>query len=86
VLSDEAGARKPARAIFEVALAQLGLDPLEALFVGDRSVDDVAGAAAVGMSTTQALWFRTDDPGEIEPDFLAFTPADVLTAVKRLGG
>ena len=54
--------------------------------MGDRLVDDVAGAAAVGMSTAQALWFRADEGGEVEPDFLAFTPADVLTAVKRLGG
>ena len=42
--SGEVGARKPAPAIFENALAQLGLDPLEAVFVGDRLVDDIAGA------------------------------------------
>jgi putative hydrolase of the HAD superfamily len=86
VLSGEIGVRKPSPAIFERALAALGLDPLEVLFVGDRLTDDVAGAAAVGMSTAQALWFRADEGGEAEPDFLAFTPADVLTAVKRLGG
>jgi putative hydrolase of the HAD superfamily len=86
VLAGEVGARKPAPAIFENALAQLGLDPLEAVFVGDRLGDDIAGAAGVGMSTVQALWFRADEGGEVEPDFLAFTPADVLTAVKRLGG
>ena len=56
------------------------------MFVGDRVVDDIAGAAGIGMSTVQALWFRADEGGEVEPDFLAFTPADVLTAVKRLGG
>ena len=86
VLSGEVGVRKPAPGIFEQALAQLGLDPLEAVFVGDRLVEDIAGAAAVGMSTVQALWFRADEDGGTEPDFLAFTPADVLTAVKRLGG
>ena len=86
VLSGEVGARKPAAAIFERALAELGVDALEALFVGDRLVDDVSGAAAAGMTTAQALWFRADDASaEIEPDFLAFTPADVLTAVKQLG-
>jgi putative hydrolase of the HAD superfamily len=86
VLSGEVGVRKPSPAIFERALAELGIDPLEALFVGDRLSDDVAGAAAVGISTAQALWFRADEGGEVEPDFLAFTPADVLIAVKRLGG
>jgi putative hydrolase of the HAD superfamily len=86
VLSGEVGARKPDAAIFEHALAELGgPDPLDVLFVGDRLVDDVAGAAAVGMTTAQAVWFRADDaPSEVEPDFLAFTPADVLIAAKRL--
>jgi HAD superfamily hydrolase (TIGR01509 family) len=86
VLSDEVGVRKPSRAIYELALAQLGLDPLEAVHVGDRVVDDVAGASAIGLGTVQALWFHADDAGDAEPDFLAFTPADVLTSVKRLGG
>jgi putative hydrolase of the HAD superfamily len=85
VLSGEVGARKPDPAIFERALDELGVDPLETLFVGDRLVDDIGGAAALGMTTAQALWFRADDaPGGLEPDFLAFTPADVLTAVERL--
>jgi HAD superfamily hydrolase (TIGR01549 family) len=85
VLSAEVGARKPDAAIFEHALAQLDADPLETLFVGDRLLDDVAGASALGMTTAQAVWFRIDEAdGAVEPDFLAFTPADVLTAVERL--
>jgi len=55
------------------------------LHVGDRLRDDIAGAAALGISTAQAVWFHADDPlAGVEPDFLAFTPADVLTAVARL--
>lgn len=85
VLSGEVGARKPEPAIFERALAELGVDAADAVFVGDRLVDDVQGAAAVGMTTVQALWFRVDDgAGRVEPDFLAFTPVDVLAAVRRL--
>jgi HAD superfamily hydrolase (TIGR01509 family) len=85
VLSGEVGARKPAAAIFERALSALGVDALDALFVGDRLRDDVEGAAAVGMTTAQALWFRADEAaGEVEPDFLAFTPADVLIAARQL--
>ena len=30
------------------------------------------------MTTVQALWFRADDAPGIEPDFMAFTPMDVL--------
>jgi HAD superfamily hydrolase (TIGR01549 family) len=85
VLSGEVGARKPDAAIFETALAALGVDATAALYVGDRLVDDVQAAAAVGMLTVQALWFRVDDPvGEIEPDFMAFTPRDVLDIARTL--
>ena len=85
VLSGEVGSRKPEPAIFERALAELGVDAADAVFVGDRLVDDVEGAAAVGMTTVQALWFRVDDgPGRVEPDFLAFTPVDVLAALRSL--
>jgi putative hydrolase of the HAD superfamily len=85
VLSSDVGSRKPDAAIFLRALEQLGVDPLEAMFVGDRLVADVQGAENVGMTTVQALWFRADDDTTgIEPDFMAFTPMDVLNAVRRL--
>ena len=79
------GARKPGPLIFERALSELGVVAVHALFVGDRLVDDVQGAADVGMTTVQALWFRADDDTSgIEPDFMAFTPMDVLNVVRRL--
>jgi putative hydrolase of the HAD superfamily len=84
VFSDEVGFRKPQPEIFLHALAQLGVDPENAMFVGDRLDTDVQGAAQVGMATVQALWFRADDTPGIEPDFMAFTPMDVLNAVRRL--
>lgn len=85
VLAGEVGARKPGAAIFERALAALEVDATAVLHVGDRLEDDVAGAAALGMTTAQALWFEADDtPAGVEPDFLAFTPMDVLNAVRRL--
>jgi HAD superfamily hydrolase (TIGR01509 family) len=84
VFSGEFGARKPQPEIFLHALAQLGVEPESAMFVGDRLDTDVQGAARVGMATVQALWFRADDTPGIEPDFMAFTPMDVLNAVRRL--
>jgi putative hydrolase of the HAD superfamily len=85
VFSTEVGVRKPDPAIFLDALGRLGVDPVDALFVGDRLDVDVHGAANVGMTTVQALWFNADDsPAAIEPDFMAFTPMDVLNAVRRL--
>ena len=85
VFSSEAGWRKPHPAIFERALAALGVEPAAALFVGDSLANDVGGARAVGMRTCQALWFAADDDdGAPEPDFRAFTQMDVLTVVGRL--
>ena len=86
VFSSEVGFRKPHRAIFERALELLGgVDPANALMVGDRLFEDVGGAAALGLYTCQALWFRADELGDgPEPDFRAFTQMDVVTALKRL--
>jgi HAD superfamily hydrolase (TIGR01509 family) len=84
VWSGEVGARKPEPEIFLHALERLGVDPTDALFVGDSLERDVQGAGDVGMTTVQALWFRADDTPGIEPDFMAFTPMDVLNAVRRL--
>lgn len=85
VFSSEVGRRKPHAAIFQRALDALGADPAETLFVGDTLATDIAGAAALGMHTCQALWFRADeDEDGPEPDFRAFTQMDVLTAVRRL--
>jgi HAD superfamily hydrolase (TIGR01549 family) len=86
VYSSEVGLRKPAPEIFLRGLSELGVEPHLAMFVGDRLETDVAGAANVGMTTVQALWFTADDTPGIEPDFMAFTPMDVLNAVRRLAG
>lgn len=48
VTSAEAGAAKPDPAIFRIALARLGVEPADAVHIGD-SEDDEAGARAAGM-------------------------------------
>jgi putative hydrolase of the HAD superfamily len=85
VFSDEVDSRKPDPGIFLAALDALGVDPTAAMYVGDRLDTDVQGAANLGMTTAQALWFCADDsPSAFEPDFLVFTPMDVLNAVRLL--
>lgn len=85
VFSSEIGMRKPHPAIFERALEALEVDAEHALFVGDRLYEDVRGAAEVGMTTVQALWFRADEhPDGAEPDHQAFTQLDVLNVVRRI--
>ena len=83
VFSSEIGRRKPDPAIFRHALERIAVEPEAALFVGDTLATDVAGAAALGMHTCQAVWFRADD-GEPDAEFQAFTQMDVLTIVGRL--
>ncbi|HZP71937.1 MAG TPA: HAD family hydrolase [Gaiellaceae bacterium] len=84
VFSDEVGLRKPTAEIFLQACRELAIEPSDTMFVGDRLDADVQGAANLGMTTVQALWFSADDTQGIEPDFMAFTPMDVLNAVNRL--
>jgi putative hydrolase of the HAD superfamily len=85
VFSSEVGKRKPHPAIFERALAALGVEPENALFVGDRLYEDIRGAGELGMTTVQAIWFRADEhPEGREPDYQAFTQADVLNVARRL--
>ena len=85
VFSEELGIRKPAPGIFLHAAAELGVEPQAAVYVGDDLENDVQGAANVGMTTVQAMWFRADDnPQSIDPDYVAFTPMDVLNIVRRL--
>ncbi len=85
VFSSEVGTRKPHPAIFRRALGALGVQPENALFVGDRLYEDIRGAGELGMKTVQAVWFRADEhPEGREPDYQAFTQADVLNVARRL--
>ncbi len=49
VYSQQIGAEKPHRRIFEAALERLDLPAVRVLHVGDRRRHDVEGARAVGM-------------------------------------
>jgi putative hydrolase of the HAD superfamily len=85
VFSSEVGVRKPRPEIFYRALDELGVEPGRALFVGDRLEADIKGAAELGMTTVQAMWFRAEESEDwIEPDYRAFTMVDVLNVVERL--
>lgn len=67
--SSELGIRKPRPQIFLNALEQVGAKPGESVFVGDRLVDDIAGAHAVGMRAVLTRQYRREDPADdIRPD------------------
>jgi len=81
VLSDEYGRahRKPDPLPFERALADLGLDAADAVFVGDRPGKDVAGPAAIGLP---AIRVRTGEWHDAPDDPRAWrSVATVVDAV-----
>ncbi len=49
VIPQEAGADKPDRAIFDLAVGRAGVKPVEALHVGDQYYIDAAGAMNAGL-------------------------------------
>jgi putative hydrolase of the HAD superfamily len=50
VFSAAVGLRKPDPRIYRIALEMLGVEPGEAMFVGDGANDELAGAERVGMT------------------------------------
>lgn len=55
VISGEHGVAKPDPAIFQLALDELAVDPLDAWCIGDSLATDVAGAHRAGIT---ALWLN----------------------------
>jgi putative hydrolase of the HAD superfamily len=87
VFSSEVGVRKPDARIFRVALERLDAAPDETAFVGDRRIDDVSGAQAVGMRGIQTLQFRhEDEPADVAPDATLRTLADLPAVLRSWGG
>ena len=63
VFSATCGLRKPDPRIYRLALDRLGVEPEEAVFVGDGANDELAGAERVGMRA-----IGVDSPGGELPD------------------
>ena len=91
VVSETGGFRKPRPEIFRQVLADLGVDPGEALHVGDDLIADVGGAGALGMRT---VWLtrRIPDPGARlhayrgpAPDHSCEDLADLEPLLRKLG-
>jgi HAD superfamily hydrolase (TIGR01509 family) len=66
--SSSVGVRKPHPEMFMRTLGALGVDPSNAIFVGDRLVEDVGGAQKVGMKGILACHEKRDYSAPITPD------------------
>ena len=82
VLSEEVGIRKPDPAIFELACADLNVEPERALYVGDSFANDVVGAHAAGLAS---CWFNpgggSPPQADPEPDFTVSRLLEVVALV-----
>lgn len=79
--SSEVGVRKPDPRIFLTVLRALEVPAGRTAFVGDRLLDDIAGAQALGMRTILTQEYRKEEPGDIVPDAVVSTIADVPDVV-----
>ncbi len=57
VISEAVGVTKPDGRIFAIACERIGVDPQDAVFVGDNWANDIVGAVNAGMS---AVWLDLD--------------------------
>jgi HAD superfamily hydrolase (TIGR01662 family) len=81
--SSEVGVRKPHPAIYQDALAKVGVEPSRALFVGDRVREDVQGPQSLGMRAVLLReWRQEDDPGVA--DFVIGRLGELPTVLNRL--
>jgi putative hydrolase of the HAD superfamily len=79
VFSDEMGRAKPAAAMFESALDQVGVAPEEAAFVGDSPHNDVYGARSAGLYAIQVSRLNAGQTGYTErPDAVPHARIEAL--------
>lgn len=86
VFSSGFGVRKPDPRIFQEALRLVGASAEETVFVGDRLLDDVGGAKAVGMRAVLTHQFRQEEPGaDDHPDAVVEHLGELPATLGRWG-
>ncbi|HKY52234.1 MAG TPA: HAD family hydrolase [Candidatus Limnocylindria bacterium] len=77
---------KPHPSVFREIAARLDVDPTACAMIGDRQIDDVSGAKAVGM---RAIWRRNDSgfpTSDVAPDAVVDTLAELPPLLRSWGG
>jgi putative hydrolase of the HAD superfamily len=72
---------KPHRVAFEALVDAVDVDPTRSVFVGDRQVDDIGGAHAMGMRTVH-IPSGLSPGGEVEADAVITELAELLAVVE----
>ncbi len=76
--------KKPSPVPVSKTLVALGVEPEEALMVGDTEADILAGRRA-GIKVALALWGYAGDRA-VEPDFILHRPAELVSLASRVSG
>ena len=88
-ISDEVGAAKPDRRIFEEAVRRCGVPGSsagEAWMVGDTAIPDIAGGRAAGMRTVWLHRGRSWESAEFRPDRSVGSIAEAVAWMVAEGG
>ncbi len=85
VFSGDFGIWKPNPHIFLHVLERLGVNPADAVFVGDSPKEDIRGAQQAGM---RAIWVRSPEfplPPDIHPEAIIENPGEVVPLLEKAG-
>jgi len=77
---------KPHPSVFREVASRLGIAPEACVMIGDRQIDDVSGARAIGM---RAIWRRNDSgfpTSDIAPDAIVDALAELPELLRSWGG
>lgn len=88
VVSSAMGYRKPHPSLFRRALEELAVAPDEALFVGDRLIDDVSGARGIGMRAVLTHQYRQEpvDGAAVKPDAVIGRLSELPRVIEEIEG
>jgi len=86
IISADVEYRKPRPEIFEIALKSLGIEPNQAVYVGNSIEDDIIGAKAAGIHSILLKPEKTplEIDTNIEPEFIARDIQEVVAIVKKI--
>jgi putative hydrolase of the HAD superfamily len=83
VTYDDTGERKPSPRPFLLALERLGVEPHEAIMVGDWVERDIIGAKRVGMLTAFARYGDVFGTQQAEADYVLNDIKELLDIIRR---
>lgn len=86
VTFEDTGQRKPSPAPFRAVLEKLGVEPHEAIMIGDWAERDVIGGKSLGMKTVFARYGDTFNTGESGADHDVEDVFELVGILDRLNG